>query len=118
MDDMKNPYAAACYQHCTDCVLACSRCSNHCLEMGGEHASVRHQRLMRDCASICAATAGFIARGSDHAAVVCRTCVELCRACAESCERHGDGDDLMNECGEACRHCATSCEEMAGASTR
>ena len=103
-----------CIKDGAECAKVCSRCSYHCLEMGGDHASKDHQRIMHDCAAICDMAVGFMVRESDHAAHLCRECAEICRACAESCERLANGDSMMTECAETSRRCADSCESMSG----
>ncbi len=104
-----------CMKDCGDCARTCLKCSYHCLDMGGEHASKEHQRIMHDCAAICAMSVSFMLRESRHAGHLCRECAEICRDCAESCERLAEGDAMMTECADACRACAESCERMAGA---
>lgn len=105
----------ACMQSCGDCALMCHRCSQHCLSMGGEHASAEHQGLMRDCADVCALAAVLMARSSHHASHLCRECAEICNACAASCERLGKSDPMMQQCAKMCRDCASECQSMAGA---
>lgn len=103
----------ACITACKDCERACLECHEHCLEMGGKHASQEHITLLSDCAQICATTAAFMMRGSDHHSHVCSACAEVCDACAESCESMGGGDETMQRCAEACRACAEECRKMA-----
>lgn len=104
-----------CIKDCGECAVICTRCSLHCLGMGGEHASQQHQAIMQDCAQICAMAVGFMARDSAHATHVCRECAEICDACAESCASMADGDEMMTRCAETCRRCAESCRQMSGA---
>jgi len=77
------------------------------------HAEVRHIRLMLDCAEMCGAAAGFMARGSDLHVKTCAVCSDVCGLCAASCEKIG-GDEEMKSCAQACRRCESSCREMAG----
>jgi hypothetical protein len=104
-----------CMRDCAECATICERCAHHCLTMGGDHASPRHQGIMRDCAEICALAVSFMARQSAHAGHLCRECAEICTACAESCEQLASGDRMMKDCAATCRRCAESCERMAGA---
>ncbi len=60
--------------------------------------------LCRDCADVCALTARFVARGSEHAAHLLKECIEICHACAEECGQHPQRH--CQECAEACRRCA------------
>lgn len=99
-----------------DCVEACQRCHQmclqmamtHCLEQGGKHVEPAHYRLMINCAEICQTSANFMLSQSPCYASVCRVCAEICKACADSCEQIGDMDD----CVRACRECAQRCETM------
>jgi len=105
----------ACIKDCGECAAICTQCATHCLHLGGQHASPEHQIIMADCAEICATAVSFMARGSEHAAHICKECVDICNACAESCDKLGKGDAMMKQCAEMCRKCAKSCEAMAGA---
>lgn len=109
-NDMKR-----CIADCGECAAVCIETAQHCLHMGGDHAAPEHQRLMCDCAEICAAAVGFMARGSHYASAICRECSAICMACADDCDRLANGDETMAQCADACRRCAKSCEQMAGA---
>jgi len=100
---------------CGECATICAQCGTNCLHMGGPHASPEHQGIMRDCAEICGVASCFMARGSTHAAHICKECVDICNECAESCDRLAKGNAMMKQCADMCRRCAKSCEAMAGA---
>lgn len=102
-----------CIANCQECHAICIQTAAHCLDMGGEHASRKHQTILLDCADICAASADFMLRESPMHAQTCATCAEACRRCAEECERLAKGDQLMLQCAEVCRRCQQSCEQMA-----
>jgi hypothetical protein len=104
-----------CMQDCAQCAMICEQTAHHCLEMGGEHASPDHQRVMRDCAEICALSVAFMTRISPHSIELCRLCATVCSECAQECQRMANGDRMMTQCAEICRRCAESCEQMAGA---
>ena len=104
-----------CIQECQNCHNICLETTIHCLEMGGEHISSEHIRLLTDCAEICQISANFMLRASDLHTSTCSACAEVCERCAQSCEQFTD-DEMMQECAEACRSCAQSCHEMAGSS--
>jgi len=105
----------ACIKDCGECAAICTQCGTNCLHMGGAHASPEHQVIMQDCADICGTAVCFMARGSHHAAHICKECVEICNECADSCDKLGKGDAMMKQCADMCRRCAKSCEAMAGA---
>lgn len=104
------------FQSQKDCLDACQRCGElclqtamtHCLEVGGQHVQPEHFRLMINCAELCQTTANFILSQSSLHGAVCAACAEVCTACADSCEQIGD----MDECVRACRTCANQCEAM------
>jgi len=95
------------------CYQSCTKTINHCLEMGGEHASPNHINLLMDCAKICQLAADFAIRGSANHATLCRLCVDICRSCAEECESMAEDDEEMQNCAQTCRDCADTCERMA-----
>ena len=96
-----------------DCHRECLTCVDHCLTLGGRHAEAGHVRAMLDCAAICAAIAGFLARGSRHGKHLAGECAEICDACASSCGEHPDADAHMKQCAETCRRCAEACRALA-----
>lgn len=102
-----------CIENCTKCHQACLSLVNHCLKMGGEHASAAHIRLLRDCAEICQTSANFMLRDSPLHHLTCGTCAEVCRQCASECQQMGGADVLMTECAQACLLCADSCHQMS-----
>ena len=110
-----NEHMRQCISNCLDCHAICTQTQIHCLSMGGEHASLEHQRLLADCAQACITSADFMLRMSKHHTEYCRICAELCRACADDCERLANGDATMTRCAETCRRCAESCRAMASA---
>lgn len=103
----------------TQCIDDCQRCHDiclqtalqHCLKLGGEHATPEHIALMLTCAEMCQTAANAMLRASPLHNLICMTCGDLCDACAASCEGVGD----MQECIDACRQCAQSCQEMSEA---
>ncbi len=67
-------------------------------------------QLDMECAAMCYAAAQLMSLGSDHAAAICKLCVELCEACADECGKHKT--EHCRECTEACRACAEECRKM------
>lgn len=110
---INNQQIIECIKNCEQCAQECFRCMNHCLGKGGDHASLEHQRIMQDCATICATSANFMSRGSEHHAEICGVCAEICKACGDSCGRMADGDQQMERCAKACRTCEESCRSMS-----
>jgi hypothetical protein len=102
----------SCAKECADCHEICIETVQHCLAMGGEHASPEHIRTLLDCAQICQTSADFLTRASELHLITCAACAEICRACERACEAMGT-DQTMKTCAEACARCAESCERMA-----
>ena len=102
-----------CIANCLECHATCTETQTHCLMMGGQHASVEHQRLLADCAQACMTSADFMLRMSEHHAEYCRICADICRACADDCERLAGNDEAMKKCAAACRRCEQTCRAMA-----
>lgn len=94
------------------CHTVCVETIGHCLQMGGDHASPEHIKIMMDCAQICTTSADFMTRMSRMHPQVCGVCADTCAACAESCEQVG-ADEHMQRCIEACRACEAACRPHA-----
>ena len=90
------------------CLASCEHCATACLGEQSVQMMARCISLDRDCADICALTARFVARGSEHAQHLLKECAEICNACAEECEKHADMP-ACKACAEACRRCAQAC---------
>ena len=103
-----------CITNCAECHDLCLATIQHCLQMGGEHASADHIRTLMDCAAACEASRDFMLRGSHLHHAYCGACAQACERCAQDCERLGAEDPVMQACAEACRRCAESCRAMAG----
>lgn len=103
-----------CIEECTGCHNICTETVQHCLSLGGEHASPEHIKTLLDCAQICQTSADFLTRGSEFHTSTCAVCAEVCRACESECRKMGN-DELMKKCADTCASCAESCERMAGA---
>lgn len=102
-----------CITECLSCHQICLETIGFCLRTGGEHAAEPHIVLLLDCAQICAVSADFMLRGSQHQVHLCRECAEICTRCAEECNRLG-GHEEMRRCAEACRRCAENNQKVAG----
>ena len=93
------------------CIAACEHCATACLKEEDVKMMARCISIDRDCADICAITARFVARGSEHAMHVMRECAEICGICATECEKHGAHMQHCKECAEACRRCEQACRQ-------
>lgn len=110
---------AECISACLECQGCCDLCADACLN---EREHLAHLTkcitLNSQCAEVCAATAGVLARvGQGDAAVIraqLQACVAACRACAEECEMHARGMDMKHcaVCAECCRQCEAACQKL------
>jgi len=94
-----------------DCAAECNQCITDCLAEQNAKEFARCIKLNIDCAAICSLTAGFIARGSEHADHLLPECAAICNACAEECETHAHMEHCK-ACADVCRECAEACMQM------
>jgi hypothetical protein len=102
----------ACIQDCLQCSMVCGQTIQHCLQLGGQHASLEHIRLLKDCSEVCRTAAQLMMRESHFHFKVCEACSEICLACAADCNRIGGKDELMKFCADVCMKCGDSCRDM------
>jgi hypothetical protein len=69
--------------------------------------------LDMDCSQLCRLAAGYMARGSEFANLICQACAEVCEACGVECGKYQVAH--CQACADACRRCAEECRRMAGA---
>lgn len=112
---MPSQQTQKCMDECAACAAMCTFTAHHCLHLGGAHAAPEHQRLLHDCAEICAAAVPFMARSSPYAIAICRECAEICAACGDDCDRLADGEQVMARCAQTCKSCSRACESMSAA---
>lgn len=102
----------SCIEACNTCADACDYCAASCLQEPDVKAMARCIALDMDCAQICRLAAGYMARGSEFAGILCQTCAEICDACGDECAKHQM--QHCQECAQACRRCADECRRMSG----
>jgi len=101
-----------CIEDCLGCAATCIETINHCLGLGGAHATPEHIGLMQTCADICTLSAHAMLRSVAAHTASCGACARICKQCAEACEEMSN-DETMQRCAEACRRCAESCRAMS-----
>lgn len=94
-----------------NCAAVCNHCITACLDEVDVKMLSNCIKLDIDCAQICSLTAGFLARGSEHAKHLLPECADICNTCAEECEKHAHMEHCK-ECAEACRKCASECLQL------
>ena len=103
---------ASCIEACNDCADACDRCAAACLQEPDPKMMARCIALDIDCAQLCRAAAGIMARGSEVAGTVCQACVQVCELCADECGKFQV--QHCQDCAAACNRCAAECRQMSG----
>lgn len=109
---------AECISACLECTGCCTICADACLNET-EHLAhlTKCITLNGQCADVCAATAGVLARASQGDEAVIRAqlqaCVAACQACAQECESHAKmGMKHCEICAECCRRCEAACQKL------
>lgn len=98
-----------------ECALACDGCASHCTEMlaQGKKEHLESQKMLLDCATICAAMARVAGGNGPLTSTLAAACAEACRLCAVHCEKMVN-DPHMKACAEKCRAMEKACGEVAG----
>jgi hypothetical protein len=110
---MENSVHRACIEACNACADACDHCAAACLQEQDVKSMARCIARDMDCAAICRAAAGFMARDSPFAGPACELCAQICQACGEECSKHPM--DHCQACAKACLRCADECRRMLAA---
>jgi hypothetical protein len=102
-----------------DCAQTCIADTSGDLGERNLAEMVRCISLCRDCADICAATAGVISRQAEYnpdvLAPLLRACVAICKSCGDECERHAHMHEHCRICAESCRNCERACRDLLAA---
>ncbi len=102
-----------CINHCLEVVKTASACATWCITSDQAQTLAECSRSCLDAATITAANATMMARGSRFSGPVTSVCADLCESCAAECEHHGHYSEIIRQCAETCRRCAETCREMA-----
>lgn len=104
-----NNYLQECLEACNRCIQACNECFDACCRSPQQEEFANCQKILRDCADICALVSQMIARNSVNAKLIASFCANICDACAKTCEKCQDA--CCQKCAEICRQCADACRE-------
>lgn len=99
---------------CAKCQKICEDTLKYCLSKGGKHAAKAHIDALKDCITLCKASAELGSRDSQLLQKLRGICAEACIKCAESCEALND--PKLKDCITACQECAKSCTSSTGSS--
>lgn len=98
-----------------ECLLTCQKCHAACLQVAGNSLLSSDDPLfsprvrLLETADICCATAEFVRRNSQFAALMCALCVQLCQTSAKAFEDAAE----LDECALFCLKCAGLCDEIS-----
>ena len=104
MGNQLNTYLQECLEACNRCVQACNECFDVCCQSSQQEEFASCQKILRDCADICALVSQLIARNSVNAKLIASFCANICDACAKACEKYQDAC-----CQKMCRNLQTMC---------
>lgn len=114
-DGMTKTTLLATIESLRECAQLCTMCADSSLGADDVAALKDCVRLALDCADMCSAVAGTLARRTAADPNYARSAVELCRLscslCAQECEKH-PGLDACRVCAEACRRAEKVCTEL------
>jgi len=101
-----------CLKACVDCAAVCSVCSAACLME--ENLGALRQCILLDlnCAKICEATAGVLARRVGLGREILLACAQACRLCADECDKHASMHAHCRVCADACRRAEKACSDF------
>ncbi len=102
-----------CINNCLEVVKTASTCANWCITSDQAQTLAECSRSCLDAATITAANATMMARGSRFSGPVTSVCADVCESCASMCEHHSHYSEIIQQCAETCRRCAETCREMA-----
>jgi hypothetical protein len=108
---MQSQQFESCIKACNDCADACDMCAVACLREQDPKMMARCIALDIDCAQLCRVAAGFMARGSEAASMICQACAAMCDMCGDECGKHQV--QHCQDCAAACKRCADECRKMA-----
>ena len=96
-----------------DCAATCEHMVTHLLHMQDLHMRTHQIQYLRDCATICATLACYLARRSVFSKMTANLCAYICQVCGQECAKFPDAES--QNCAKICLHCAMDCRAFAAA---
>ncbi len=93
------------------CAAQCEHMITVLLGSHDVHARATQIQLLRDCASICATTARFLARLSGFSKIMASVCAQICEICGNECAKFPDHES--QRCSQICLTCAQDCRAFS-----
>jgi hypothetical protein len=97
----------------TECVKCAERCEKALAHLEAKGASAATLNTLKDCISLCKASADLKSRGSALSSKLASACAEACKKCATVCAE--TKDEALKDCVEQCNICADACTHTAKA---
>lgn len=94
-----------------ECLNMCEHMVTAMLGTSDIHARRRQILLLRDCVTICATMASYLASGSIFSKATAGLCAQICEMCGNECARFPD--QMSQMCSRICLHCAQECRAFA-----
>ena len=102
-DDHKNSGKS-----CADCAVTCEKTLAYFKKKGGKYMEAKNVDTIKDCITLCKASADLKTRKSANAAKVDAVCHEVCNQCAKMCKDLND--PALKDCVKSCETCHECCE--------
>jgi len=102
---------ATCATECNKCAEACEKALAHLQAKGASEATIN---TLKDCITLCKASADLKSRGSELSSKLASACAEACKRCAKVCEDQKDA--ALKDCIDQCNTCADACTNTVKAS--
>jgi len=97
---------------CTSCADSCEKALNY-LTKGDKKVDESKLAAIRDCITLCRASADLGKRNSDLSQKLAAVCADACAKCAEACKSLED--DKLKDCISQCQSCHICCDKTASA---
>ncbi|KUP07958.1 ferredoxin [Bacillus coahuilensis p1.1.43] len=92
------------------CMTACNRCYDACLEEDDLTMMRYCIRVDRECSDMCSLFEQALTRNTPFIKELANACMEICYACAEECKKHDH--DHCQACADACMKCVEECKKV------
>ncbi len=99
---------ATCASECNKCAERCEKALAHLEAKGASAATIN---TLKDCITLCKASADLKLRGSALSPKLAAACAEACKKCATVCAE--TKDEALKDCVEQCNLCAEACTNTA-----
>jgi hypothetical protein len=92
----------------------CHQSAAYCIDHGGRLATLDRLKAFDDCAEVNLTLANFLLRGSEHAVMLARVCIEVSASCAHSIEDIEHSDPQLRAAFAVCHRARHACLQLLG----